>query len=177
MLSVKTTVSFVGKKQDYTKKIRQTMLDAIDIKILSVLQEAGRTKRKTLAELVNLSLPSLSERLKKLEEKKIIEGYYAKVNRKPFGLDLMAFITVIMSTSNKYSELSKRVEETPEILECHAVLGEGSHILKVLVKDTDALERLLSKVQSWDGVIRTVTSFVLSTIKETTKINIQEGEK
>jgi Lrp/AsnC family leucine-responsive transcriptional regulator len=49
--------------------------------------------------------------------------------------------------------------------------------LKVLVKDTEALEKLLSKVQSWDGVIRTVTSFVLSTIKETTKINIKEGEK
>ena len=153
------------------------MLDAIDIKIINVLQEAGRTKRKTLADLVNLSLPSLSERLKKLEEHNIIEGYYAKINRKPFNLDLMAFITIIMSTSNKYDELSKHVEETPEILECHAVLGEGSHILKVLVKDTEALEKLLSKVQSWDGVIRTVTSFVLSTIKETTKINIQEGEK
>ena len=153
------------------------MLDAIDIKILSMLQEEGRTKRNVMAEAVGLSLPSLSERLKKLEERNIIEGYYAKVNRKSFHYDLMAFITVIMSSSKKYNELSKHVKETPEILECHAVLGEGSHILKVLVKDTESLEKLLSKVQSWNGVVRTITSFVLSTIKETTKINLNKGEK
>ena len=78
------------------------MLDAIDIKILNILQGAGRTKRNVIAEQVNLSLPSLSERLKKLEEKNIIEGYYAKVNRKSFGYDLMAFITVFMKSSKKF---------------------------------------------------------------------------
>jgi Lrp/AsnC family leucine-responsive transcriptional regulator len=77
-----------------------------------------------------------------------------------------------MNTSSKYSELSEHVNETDEILECHAVLGEGSHILKVVVKDTDALEKLLSKIQSWPGVTRTHTSFVLSTIKETTNIKL-----
>lgn len=153
------------------------MLDTIDIKILNFLQKNARTKRNVMAEAVGLSLPSLSERLKKLEERNIIEGYYAKVNRKSFHYDLMAFITVIMSTSKKYSELGEHVNETPEILECHAVLGEGSHILKVLVKDTESLEKLLSKVQSWNGVIRTMTSFVLSTIKETTEINLNKGDK
>ncbi len=149
------------------------MLDTIDKKILDILQENGRTKRSVLAEKVNLSLPSLSERLNKLEEKGIIEGYFTKVNRKAFGLDIMAFITVIMDSSKNYRDLTKHVQKTPEILECHSVLGEGSHILKVLVKDTASLERLLSRIQSWPGVIRTLSSFVLSTIKETTKINIK----
>ena len=148
------------------------MLDAIDIKILNILQVDGRTKRNVIAESVGLSLPSLSERLKKLEEKGIIEGYFAKVNRKPFGYDLMAFITVFMKSSKKFAELSEHVKETPEILECHAVLGEGSHMLKVLVKDTDDLEKLLANIQAWPGVLRTVTSFVLSTIKETTSIKL-----
>ncbi len=148
------------------------MLDTIDIKILNMLQKKARTKRNVLAEAVGLSLPSLSERLKKLEERGIIDGYYTKLNKKPFGYDIMAFINVIMSTSKKYSELSKHVNETDEILECHAVLGEGSHILKVIVKDTASLEKLLSQIQSWPGVIRTQTSFVLSTIKETTNIKI-----
>lgn len=148
------------------------MLDAIDIKILNILQEEGRTKRNVIAEKVGLSLPSLSERLKKLEEKEIIRGYYAKVNRKAFSYDLMAFITVFMQSSKKFEELSEHVKETPEILECHAVLGEGSHILKVLVKGTDDLEKLLAQIQSWPGVLRTLTSFVLSTIKETTSIKI-----
>lgn len=148
------------------------MLDAIDIKILNILQNEGRTKRNVIAEEVKLSLPSLSERLKKLEEKGIIEGYYAKVNRKPFGYDLMAFITVFMKSSKKFEELSEHVKETPEILECHAILGEGSHILKVLVKGTEDLEKLLAQIQSWPGVMRTLTSFVLSTIKETTNIKL-----
>lgn len=148
------------------------MLDTIDIKILNILQKEGRTKRNVMAESVGLSLPSLSERLKKLEERGVIEGYYARVNRKPFGYDLMAFITVFMKSSKKFEELGEHVTKTQDILECHAVLGEGSHILKVLVKNTEDLEKLLAKIQSWPGVLRTVTSFVLSTIKETTSIKL-----
>lgn len=148
------------------------MLDAIDIKILDILQKEGRTKRNVIAEQVNLSLPSLSERLKKLEEKGIIEGYYAKLNKKIFGFDLMAFITVYMKSSKKFHDLEEHVSKTPEILECHAILGEGSHLLKVLIRGTEDLEKLLAQIQSWPGVSRTVTSFVLSTVKETTTINI-----
>lgn len=148
------------------------MLDTIDIKILETLQENARTKRNALAEEVGLSLPSLSDRLKKLEDNGIIEGYFTKLNRKVFGYDLMAFILVVMDSSKNYDKLSEKVLKTPEILECHSILGEGSHILKALVKDTDSLEKLLSQIQSWPGVTRTITSFVLSTIKETTKIKI-----
>ncbi|MBM4171936.1 MAG: Lrp/AsnC family transcriptional regulator [Ignavibacteria bacterium] len=148
------------------------MLDNLDINVLKKLQENGRTKRSELAEKVGLSLPSLSERLKKLEEAGVIEGYYTKLNRHSFSYDLMAFIVVIMDSSKNYEKLTEHVKKTPEILECHAILGEGSHIMKALVKDTKSLEQLLSKIQSWQGVTRTVTNFVLSTIKETTSINI-----
>ena len=149
------------------------MLDSIDIKILDMLQENGRTKRNAMAEAVGLSVPSLSERLNKLEAQGIIEGYYTRLDRKHFGFDLMAFIFVVMDSSKNYQKLSENVLKTPEILECHAVLGEGSHILKAVVKDTASLEKLLSTIQSWPGVNHTVTSFVLSTIKETTKLNIE----
>lgn len=148
------------------------MLDNLDLTVLKKLQESGRTKRSELADAVGLSLPSLSERLKKLEESGVIEGYYTKLNRQTFGLDIMAFIVVIMDSSKNYEKLTDHVKKTPEILECHAILGEGSHIMKALVKDTKSLELLLGKIQSWSGVTRTVTNFVLSTIKETTSINI-----
>ncbi|HOI29498.1 MAG TPA: Lrp/AsnC family transcriptional regulator [Melioribacteraceae bacterium] len=148
------------------------MLDSLDLIILKKLQENGRTKRNELADAAGLSLPSLSERLRKLEENGIIEGYYTKLDRHKFNLDIMAFIVVIMDSSKNYEKLTDHVKKTPEILECHAILGEGSHIMKALVKDTKSLEQLLSKIQSWPGVNRTVTNFVLSTIKETTNINI-----
>jgi Lrp/AsnC family leucine-responsive transcriptional regulator len=150
------------------------MLDTIDLKILDLLQESGRTKRNVLAEKVGLSLPSLSERLNKLEERGVIEGYYTKLDRKVFGYDLMAFITVVTASSKNYEGLITKAIKIPEIVECHSVLGEGSHILKAIVKDSAALEVLLGKIQSWQGVTRTITSLVLSTIKETTKINLNK---
>jgi Lrp/AsnC family leucine-responsive transcriptional regulator len=148
------------------------MLDNLDTKILNMLQTKGRTKRNQIAEAVGLSIPSVSERLHKLEENKIIEGYFTKVNRKVFGYDIMAFILVVMDSSKHYKSLITHVEKKPEILECHSVLGEGSHLLKAIVKNTDALEKLLSEIQTWTGVTGTKTTFVLSTIKETTVINI-----
>jgi Lrp/AsnC family leucine-responsive transcriptional regulator len=60
----------------------------------------------------------------------------------------------------------------PQIQECHSILGEGSHILKVIVKNTEALEKLLGEIQAWPGVVSTKSTFILSTIKETTEIDI-----
>jgi Lrp/AsnC family leucine-responsive transcriptional regulator len=148
------------------------MLDDLDIKILNILQNNGRTKRNVLAEAVGLSIPSVSERLNKLEEKGVIEGYYTKLNKKIFGFDIMAYIHVIMESSKHYKTLITKIEKMPQILECHSVLGEGSHLLKAVVKNTEALEKLLGEIQSWQGVIATKTTFVLSTIKETTAIDI-----
>lgn len=148
------------------------MLDDIDLQILRTLQKRGRTKRNELAEEVKLSVPSVSERLNKMEDKEIIKGYYAKLNRKTFNYDIMAFIFVTVDSSKHYKNLITKVEKMPEILECHAVLGEGSHLLKALVKNTEALEKVLSEIQSWQGVTGTKTTYVLSTVKETFEINI-----
>lgn len=148
------------------------MLDDMDLKILRTLQRSGRTKRNVMAEQVGLSVPSVSERMHKLEEKKVIEGYYAKLNRKAFGFDVMAFIVVVMESSKHYKNFIASVEKLPQVLECHSVLGEGSHMLKAVAKNSEALENLLAQIQSWPGVTRTITSFVLSTIKETSELDI-----
>jgi Lrp/AsnC family transcriptional regulator, leucine-responsive regulatory protein len=148
------------------------MIDELDIKILNILQKRGRTKRNELAEAVGLTTPSISDRLSKLEEKGVIEGYFTKLNKKAFGYDIMAYIHVIMDSSKHYKNLIQHVEAIPQILECHSVLGEGSHLLKAVVKNTEALEKLLGEIQAWPGVTSTKTTFVLSTIKETTVIGI-----
>lgn len=148
------------------------MLDDLDIKVLKILQKEGRTKRNELADAAGLSIPAISERLHKLEEKKVIDGYYTKLNRKAFGYDIMAYILVMMESSKHYKSLISHVEKLPQIIECHSVLGEGSHLLKAISKNTEALEKLLSEIQSWAGVTATKTTFVLSTLKETTEIDI-----
>jgi len=149
------------------------VLDDIDAKILEILQRNGRTKRNDLAEKVGLSLPSVSERLRKLEENGTITGYYATVDAKKLGRDITAFIFVTSDSSKHYGQLVDHAATLDEILECHAVTGEGSHLLKVRTGNTASLERLLGKIQSWPGVLSTRTNLVLSTSKETMRIKVE----
>jgi len=147
-------------------------LDEIDVKILSILQENGRTKRNILAEKVGLSLPSVSERLKKMEESNIITGYFASVNAVKVGKDITAFIFVTVDSSKHYNSFLDHAMSLSEILECHAITGEGSHLLKIRTTNTASLEKLLAKIQAWSGVVSTRTNLVLSTTKETLKIDV-----
>lgn len=148
------------------------MLDEIDVKILDLLQKHGRTRRNDLAEKVGLSLPAVSERLRKLEESGIISGYFAKVDHKQLGKDITAFVVVTVDSSKHFNAFIDHVDNTDDILECHAITGEGTHIVKVRTENTASLEKLLAKIQSWQGVVKTTTSLVLSTTKETFRIKV-----
>jgi Lrp/AsnC family leucine-responsive transcriptional regulator len=152
------------------------VLDDIDVTILEILQKEGRTRRNELAELVGLSLPAASERLRKLEEAGIITGYYAKLNHKLLGKDITAFVVVTIDSSKHFATFTEHINATDDILECHGITGEGTHILKVRADNTENLEKLLAKVQSWHGVMKTSTSMVLSTSKETTKIKVHKAK-
>jgi Lrp/AsnC family leucine-responsive transcriptional regulator len=150
------------------------VLDEIDVTILELLQKQGRTRRNELADLVGLSLPAASERLRKLEEGGIITGYYAKLNHKLLGKDITAFVLVTMDSSKHFNTFVDHVNASDDILECHGITGEGTHLLKVRTENTESLEKLLAKVQSWLGVTKTMTSMVLSTSKETTKVKVHK---
>jgi Lrp/AsnC family leucine-responsive transcriptional regulator len=147
-------------------------LDEIDLKILKMLQENGRMKRNEIAQATGLSVPSVSERMKKLEDAGIIKGYTAILDSKKLGKDITAFVFVSIDSSKNYPLFIERVMDVDEILECHSITGEGSHLLKVKTENTSTLEKLLARIQSWPGVTGTRTNIVLSTIKETTKIKI-----
>lgn len=147
-------------------------LDEIDVQILTHLQENGRAQRNKLAEIVGLSVPSVSERMRKLEERHLIEGYHAVLNAKQFNLDITAFIFVEVDGSINYPKFVQTVILEAEVLECHSITGDGSHILKIRTKNTETLEKLLSKLQSWDGVKKTRSNLVLSSYKETRQIPV-----
>ena len=146
------------------------MLDEIDLKILDILQHHGRTKRNNIAESVGLSVPAASERLRKLEENNIITGYHATVDPLRLGKDITAFIEVTVDSSRHYHQFLDHAAAHDDILECHAVTGEGTHLLKVRTANTASLEKLLARIQAWTGVVSTRTNLVLSTAKETMRI-------
>lgn len=147
-------------------------IDDIDLKILNTLQKNGRIKRSELAQMVGLSVPSVSERMKRLEDAGVIREYTALLDSKKLGKDITAFVFVSIDSSKNYPLFIERAMEVDEILECHSITGEGSHLLKVKTENTSTLEKLLARIQSWPGVIGTKTNIVLSTIKESTKIKI-----
>lgn len=149
-------------------------LDQIDVSILKHLQRDGRAQRNTIAEVVKLSVPSVSERMRKLEERGLIQGYCAILDAKKFNFDITAFIFVEVDSSNNYRNFVERVVREAEVLECHSITGDGSHLLKVRTKNTESFERFLSNIQSWDGVKRTKSNIVLSSFKETRELPIEK---
>jgi len=152
-------------------------LDEIDLKILSTLQNNKRTKRNKLAEEVKLSIPSVSERLRKLEESGVILGYHSVLDARSVGLEVTAFIFLTTESSKFYAKIIERATEHEEILECHAITGDGSHILKIRTESTETLENLLSKIQAWSGVVNTRTDVVLSSPKETNVLPLSQLKK
>jgi Lrp/AsnC family leucine-responsive transcriptional regulator len=145
------------------------MFDKKDIKILDILQADGRSTASDIAKKVDLSIPAVGERIKKLTEKGLIKQFSAILDHKQIGLDLTAFVFIISEHSDHYNEFVEKAKETKTILECHSITGGGSHILKVRVKNSQALEDFLYEIQNWPGVSRTQSNVVLSTYKETTR--------
>jgi Lrp/AsnC family leucine-responsive transcriptional regulator len=113
-----------------------------------------------------LSAPAVIERVRKLENEGFIEGYHARLNARLLGLDVSAFISVWTAHAQAIQDLSGRLGEFEDVLECHHVTGDPTLLLKVKTRNTQSLERLISAVRSLPGVERTETNVVLSTLVE-----------
>ncbi|MCF7885402.1 MAG: Lrp/AsnC family transcriptional regulator [Candidatus Marinimicrobia bacterium] len=148
------------------------MLDAVDVKILQILQENCKTQRTKIAEEVELTIPAVSERIKKLEKTGIIEGYHAKVKPHKLGKDIIAYVHIFYSQSNdyEYNHFLDSINNEEDIIECYSIAGDSSHIVKIYTKSTESLEYLLNRIQSWQGVEGTKTYVALSNFKDSTSI-------
>jgi Lrp/AsnC family leucine-responsive transcriptional regulator len=121
------------------------VLDAIDLKILRILQSEGKLTNAELAERVGLSATPCLRRVKRLEQEGIILGYRAELDRNKIGLGLTVLVDVKMDGAR--NENSAKIQEVlrtmPEVLSCHLVSGEYDLMLEVTVPDLPAYERFL----------------------------------
>ena len=140
-------------------------LDETDIQILKTLQKDARESASHIAEKVNVSVPTVIERIRKLQENGVILGFQTAIDPGSIGLDVSAIITIISGSSQYYREVTIAAEETPEVVQCFSTTGNGSHMLYVVTKNSNTLEELLRKIQSWPGVARTETQIILSSYK------------
>lgn len=154
-----------------------TDLDSKDLDILAVLQENGRASLGSIAERIGLSSPAVAERLKKLEERGIVTGFGVHISPAALALDITAIIQVRVDSSTHYPKFLAKATAHDEVLECHAITGDASHLLKIRTKNTGTLERLLGEIQRWPGVIGTRTSLVLSTHKETSALPLSHARE
>ncbi|ACU60305.1 Lrp/AsnC family transcriptional regulator [Chitinophaga pinensis] len=141
-------------------------MDKFDSKILRLLIQNARITGADIARKINLSLPAVTERLRKLGRSGIIDSYTIRVNREKLSLHLMAFINIWIDHT-KNTNVKDQITAIDEVLECHHVAGDYDLLLKVLVSDTAALENLLvNKIKAIKGITRTSTTIILRSYKE-----------
>mgnify|MGYP000551297638 FL=1 len=140
-------------------------LDSTDRNILAELQKDGRESASHIAEKIDVSVPTVTERIRKLQESGIIKRFQVVVDPKSVGLDMAAIITIMSDSSQYYKEVTAAAHDTPEVVQCFSTTGNGSHTLFINTKNSKTLEDLLRKVQSWPGVMRTETQIILSSYK------------
>ena len=147
-------------------------LDSIDKKILDILQDNARDSASNIAEIIGMSIPSVTDRIRKLQEFGIIKGFKAVIDSKKLGYDVGAIITIISESSANYSVLIKHISDNHEILKCFSTTGNGSHVLIINTQNSSSLEKLLRTIQGWPGVMRTETQIILTSYKDDEKIKI-----
>lgn len=148
-------------------------MDQIDEKILVILKKNGKASATEISKIVGLSIPAVSERIRKMEHNGIIEGYGAKISRRKTGYNVTAFIMVNLERSGEDDEFRQNVVGFQEVLECHHVVGAFDYLLKVLVKTPDDLEHfLMDKLNEIPTVASSQTFMCLSTLKEEWNVEI-----
>lgn len=144
-------------------------LDGYDRKLLAALQADGRLTNQDLAERVHLSASQCSRRRQRLEEAGVIRRYRAEVDRAALGLDLVVFINVQLSTHSRDNARRFRdlAASLPEVQEAHALTGDMDYLIKLVVPDLKALQRVINDVLlPHESVSHVRSSIVLDTLKE-----------
>lgn len=144
--------------------------DDTDIALLSILQNDNSLTNAELGQRVGLSAPATHARIRRLEQQGAIRARVALLDHERLGLDLVCFVqvTLRLHSSELVAEFRRQTSEIIEVLECHHVTGEFDYLLKVIVPNRQALERLVVEVLTpLPGVERICTSLVLSEVKQT----------
>ena len=136
-------------------------MEATDQAIVSALTIDGRLSYTDLAEKVGLSVSAVHQRVRRLEQRKVILGYAARVSHEALGLPLTAFVAIRPVEPSQPDDAPERLAHLPEVEACYSVAGEDFYLLLVRVASPPDLERLLQEIRSAANVT-TRTTVVLS---------------
>ena len=151
------------------------VIDKIDVSLLNLLQSNTKLNTKELAQKVGLTVTPTYERIKRLEKEGYIKQYVAILDRKLIDKNLMviSFVSLILHSNDMQIEFEKSVIEYPEVIECFHVTGNYDYQLKVIVSDMEEYQAFIkNKLSSINNIANVQSSFVMSSLKDTTAIPI-----
>ncbi|WP_144518743.1 Lrp/AsnC family transcriptional regulator [Bacillus thuringiensis] len=140
--------------------------DQINFKILEWLVKDPRLSMRELARKVNLSAPSVTERIRDMEQSGLIEGYTTKINYKKLGFSMEAIIHITIKNGN-YEQFKRWIENDTRIDCCYRISGEFCYMVKIMIRNLEEIEIFVDSISEW---AHTVTYVVLSEISMSPKI-------
>ena len=139
-------------------------MDETDREIVALLRENARRSYQDIGQRVHLSAPAVKRRVDRLEADGVLRGYTAVVDPVAFGWHAEAFVDLYCEGKMPGEAIKRAVEREPGVVSAHTVAGEASALLHVMAHDTKDLEAVLERIRGFEGVSRTVTEVVLSTL-------------
>lgn len=150
-----------------------TSLDAIDRRILEILQTEGRLPNAALAEKVGLSPSPCWRRVRALEDAKVIRGYVTVVDPQAIGLSVNVFAMVTLEKQIEIAldHFENEIGKRPEVMECYLMTGEFDYLLRIVVPDLTAYERfLMDHLTRIKGISSIKSSFALNQVRYKTAL-------
>jgi Lrp/AsnC family leucine-responsive transcriptional regulator len=142
-------------------------MDQIDRQLLELLKQNSRRSISEMSREVDLSIPAVRERVKRLEEQGVIAKYTLRVDRGMTDQGLLTYVGINVEHSMDLAAFKAFVLADDRILSCHHISGEFDYFMKVALKDTDCLEDFIMKdLKCFEGVKEIKTMVAFSTIKE-----------
>ncbi len=137
-------------------------LDAIDLQILSLLQQHGRMSNVDLAKRIGMSAPPCLRRVRALEEAGFITGYHAVVHASLLGYSIISFAQINLQDQNDVAlrAFENLVEQWPEVRECHMLAGDADFMLRVVAKNWDDYQSFLTKRLTLAPNVKSVKSHI-----------------
>src|SRR5512145_2299640 len=144
--------------------MKQLELDTLDRAILGALLEDGRLSQVELAERVPLSATAIARRIRALEEKGVIQGYRARINREALGIGMTVIVHIGLTSQSEdlLEAFEQAVAKAPSVVSCHLMSGEDDYLLTVMARDLADYERIhKEQIARLPGVARLKSSFAL----------------
>lgn len=150
-------------------------LDAMDLAILKNLQENARSSYQDIANQIGVSRVTVYERIRKLTESGIIEGFHTRVNARGLGYPVTAIVGLITVQGNKANRTTEELQQIAEVEEVHVVTGRYDYLVKVRALDNEDLQNILfNKIDQVYGFRRAETMVVLSSPVEKCGIDMRQ---